>query len=74
MPLLVLWLLFVLLLVLAPLGYGWGHRGWGPPRPRVLRRRAAAVPADVQTWGVLADLVWIAMLVAVGWVVVALVL
>lgn len=40
------WLLFVLLILVLPLGYGWGYRGWGAPYPTYYRRRRTAVGAD----------------------------
>ncbi len=80
-----LWLVFVVLLLVVPLGYGWGIRGWGPPYPSYWRRRAAAggppvpsqgmaqTPPVADGWGVGADLLWIVLLFAVLWFVVAIV-
>ena len=34
-----LWLAFMLLFLIPPLGYGWGYRGWGPPYPSYVQRR-----------------------------------
>jgi len=34
-----MWLAFVFFLVVFPLSYGWGYRGWGPPYPSYYRRR-----------------------------------
>lgn len=79
-----LWLVFVVFLLVVPLGYGWGVRGWCPPYPSYWRRRATAggeppPPELAQTppvqdgWGVGADLIWVVLLFAVLWLVVALV-
>lgn len=74
-----LWLVFVVSLLVVPLGYGWGVRGWGPPYPSYWRRRAAAgggppPPEMAQTppvmqdgWGVGADLLWAVLIFAVIW-------
>lgn len=71
-------LLFVFVLLLVPLGYGWSHRGWGPPYPRSVRRRRARDDAagyePVDGWGVLGDLLWVVSAVALVWLVVALLL
>lgn len=72
---LLLWLLFVFVLLMLPLGYGWAYRGWGPPYPGYFRRRRA--PADpvgyepVDSWGLAGDLLWVALIVAVAWFVIA---
>lgn len=89
------WLLFVLIFLLLPVGYGWGYQKWGaPPYPyyyRSRRRRGSApadpyrarragegYPSDVvvsdeenDTWGFLGDVVWIALAIAVGWLLLA---
>lgn len=77
-----LWMSFVLVFLLMPVGYGWGYRGWGPPYPAYYRsrRQGVTVPAggryteaqavettEPETWGVLADMVWIVSVIAVGW-------
>ncbi|MGY2079905.1 hypothetical protein [Modestobacter sp. SYSU DS0657] len=83
-----LWFLFVVLLFLIPLAYGWGYRGWGAPYPSYYRARrhgatsadAAVDPAEDPTlveersWGLLADVLWVVLVVAMVWLVVALVL
>lgn len=46
----VFWMLFVVILLLLPLSYGWGYRGWGPPYPRAYRRTPARAEDEV-TWG-----------------------
>jgi hypothetical protein len=48
------WLLFVIVLFLVPVGYGWGYRGWGPPYPYPYRRtrlRTEATPMAEQRQG-----------------------
>lgn len=67
----VFWMLFVVILLLLPLSYGWGYRGWGPPYPRAYRRTPARAEDEV-TWGVLADVLWVIAVVALIWLVVAL--
>ena len=46
------WMLVMFLLLVPPMGYGWGYRGWGPPYPRYIQRRrgqrAVATGASVQ--------------------------
>ncbi len=70
-----LWVLFMLMFMATPIGYGWGYRGWGPPYPRYIQRRraerAAAAPAsptfDHHAWGVGGDLLWAVLLIGVFW-------
>jgi hypothetical protein len=78
---LLFWILFVVFLFVVPLGYGWGYRGWGPPYPSYYqrRRRAAATrdpladaDADRQEWGMVADALWIVVIVAIVWLIIAL--
>lgn len=81
-----LWLLFVVFLLVLPLGYGWGYRGWGPPYPSYYRRRRAAAAADpavdpgadtsveeAAAWGALDELLWVVVAVAILWLLVGLV-
>lgn len=69
------WLVFVFVLLLLPLGYGYGYRRWGTPYPSwSARARERAAVEEVATWGLLADFVWIMALVALVWLVLALVL
>jgi hypothetical protein len=70
------WLLFVIIVFAMPLGYGWGYRGWGAPYPSYYRRRRPTVARDVtyeDSWGWVADVVWLAFFVGVVWLIVALV-
>lgn len=80
------WLVFVSIFLLLPLGYGWGYRGWGPPPYRRSRRpldpveaeevqRQAVVEqqAEMETWGWVALVFWLLFVVALVWLVVALV-
>ena len=65
------WLIFLLFLI-APTGYGWGYRKWGPPYPRYIqRRRAAAIGGSPtfnhQAWGFTGDFVWMVMIIGVFW-------
>ncbi len=72
-----LWMVFILIFLVPPLGYGWGYRRWGPPYPRYIQRRRAALmgsssTVNHQAWGWGGDLVWVVMVVAVFWVLVGL--
>ena len=73
-------MVFMLFFFLAPIGYGWGYRGWGPPYPRhIQRRRQRAVAAahahagsevfDLHAWGVGGDLMWAVLTVGLIWAV-----
>ena len=72
-----LWIVFMLVLLVAPTGYGWGYRGWGPPYPRYVQRRrgqkavATGGPSSMnhQAWGWGGDFVWIVLAVGVLWAV-----
>lgn len=74
-----LWMVFTLLFLVFPIGYGWGYRGWGPPYPRYIQRRRAqelsanghSPPFVHQSWGWGGDFVWIVFLVGLVWAVVA---
>lgn len=74
------WLIFVVLLLLIPLTYGWGYRGWGAPYPSYDCRRSRSDPAapaadpaaraaarEAAGWGVVADILWIVLVVALVW-------
>jgi hypothetical protein len=74
-----MWMAFVLIFLLIPMGYGWGYRGWGPPYPRYVQRRRGAravaiggVAADHHSWGYTGDLLWGGVFLGVGWVFLAL--
>ncbi len=48
----IIWFVFMLLFFV-PMGYGWGHLGWGFPYPRYIQRRrgqAAAATAGSATF------------------------
>ena len=70
-----IWMLFMFLLLVPSVGYGWGYRGWGPPYPRYIqRRRGAHAPGtggsatfNHQSWGWGGDFVWMVLLVGVIW-------
>lgn len=69
------WMLFLLIFFLLPLAYGWGYRGWGP----WYRRRLPARSPDAQLgrtdrdieegWGWIAIFLWIALIIAVLWLI-----
>jgi hypothetical protein len=72
----VVWFAFMFLLLVPPVGYGWGYRRWGPPYPRYIqRRRAAASGAGTfpthQGWGWGGDFVWIVLIIGTVWFAVA---
>jgi hypothetical protein len=70
------WMIFMFFLLVAPVGYGWGYRGWGPPYPSYLQRarerRAASSGAsgtfNHYSWGWGGDLVWVMVAVGIFWV------
>ena len=71
-----MWMIFMFLFLVPPIGYGWGYRGWGPPYPRYIQRRrgeqAAATggPAtsfDHHSWGYGGDVLWLGLLIGVLW-------
>ncbi|MGD0993876.1 MAG: hypothetical protein ABR998_15550 [Gemmatimonadales bacterium] len=72
-----LWLCFLLLFLITPIGYGWGYRRWGPPYPRYIQRRrserAAARPGsstfDHHAWGWAGDFVWVVLIIAFLWLI-----
>ncbi len=76
----ILWMVFMFMFLLAPVGYGWGYRGWGPPYPRYIQRRREIRKGSIgsprtshhQSWGRGGDLVWLMFLVGLFWVVIAL--
>jgi hypothetical protein len=75
-----LWIMFMFFVVVPPLGYGWGYRGWGPPYPRYLQRRrsdqlsagGSLRPFRHESWGWGGDLVWVLVFAGILWVVMAL--
>ncbi len=80
------WLLFVLIFLLLPLGYGWCYRGWGPPHYRrpgrpltpaeaeqLQRKTIAEEQAEAEGWGWIALALWFLFAVAVVWLVLALI-
>lgn len=69
-----LWLVFMLL-VMAPMGYGWGYRGWGAPYPRYIQRRraqrsgaASSATMDHQAWGAGGDVLWFMFVFWLVWI------
>ena len=69
----ILWLMFMFVFLVTPVGYGWAYRGWGPPYPRYVQRRRAAATAgpvllDHQSWGWAGDFVWMVVLIGLFWV------
>ena len=75
-----LWMIFIFLFLVSPIGYGWGYRKWGPPYPRYIQRRRGSREATagdfaslrLQSWGWGGDFVWLVLFVGVLWAVVTL--
>jgi hypothetical protein len=75
-----LWMVFMVLMIASPIGYGWGYRGWGPPYPSYLQRRRSqqlagrgvSDPFKHESWGFGGDLLWFVFFVGLVWVVAAL--
>jgi hypothetical protein len=75
-----IWMIFMFLFLIPPLGYGWGYRGWGPPYPRYVQRRrsqdlaasGAPGPFKHESWGWGGDVVWMLFFIGLLWVVTAL--
>ncbi len=80
-----MWMAFIVLFLLAPVGYGWGYRGWGAPYPRHIQRRRAntqrestsgrpssdaVVSFDHHAWGWGGDFVWTVMVIGLVWAVI----
>jgi hypothetical protein len=71
-----LWMAFMFLFLVPPIGYGWGYRGWGPPYPSYFQRRRGEAAAarggtttfDHRAWGVGGDVMWIVLIVGAMWV------
>jgi hypothetical protein len=76
----ILWMVMMVFLLVSPVSYGWGYRGWGPPYPTYVQRRrslraaASGAPAtfDHRSWGWGGDFVWVVFVVGVIWVATAL--
>ena len=70
-----MWMAFMFLFILFPVGYGWGYRGWGPPYPRYLQRRRAEQALgtgrsgtfDHHAWGWRGDLMWVVLSLGIFW-------
>lgn len=60
------WMVLMVLLLVPPLGYGWGFRRWGAPLPSYVQRRRArrawassgSARYDHTSWGRGGDYVW----------------
>jgi hypothetical protein len=74
-----LWFMVMFVLLVPPLGYGWGYRGWGAPYPRYIQRRRAPKAADNSSsgtphhlsWGWGGDFVWAVFFFGMLWMVTA---
>jgi len=71
----VLWMFFMFIFLVPPVGYGWGYRRWGPPYPRYFQRRrgeraaaiAGSATVDHLAWGWGGDFVWVVLLIGMAW-------
>jgi hypothetical protein len=69
------WMVVMFVLLVSPMGYGWGYRGWGPPYPSYIQRRRSQqagatgrpVTFNHQSWGRGGDFVWVVFLIGVVW-------
>lgn len=72
-----LWLVFIVIFLVPPIGYGWGYRRWGPPYPRYIQRRrrlqagATGASSRHESWGWGGDFVWMVLFIGVLWVLAA---
>jgi len=72
-PFWLIWFVFLFMFLVAPVGYGWGYRGWGVPYPRYVQQRRAQRAGvlgssfDHHAWGRGGDLVWLGFIVAAIW-------
>jgi hypothetical protein len=72
-----LWVAVMFLVLVPPIGYGWGYRGWGPPYPSYVqhRRGKQAVAAgrqasfDHYSWGWGGDFLWMVLVFGLMWAV-----
>jgi len=69
------WLAFMFLFLVPPVGYGWGYRGWGAPYPSYVQRRRAERASGPErdgafnhyAWGWGGDLIWMVVLIGLFW-------
>ena len=69
------WMVVMFLLLVPPMGYGWGYRGWGPPYPRYIQRRrgqqaiatGASASFNHHAWGWGGDYVWGVFIIGILW-------
>lgn len=73
-PFWLIWLVFLFMFLVAPVGYGWGYRGWGAPYPRYVQQRRAHRAGSLgsssfnhQAWGRAGDLIWLGLIIAAVW-------
>ena len=68
-----LWIAFMFVFLVPPIGYGWGYRGWGALYPQYIQRRRSeaalggAVAFNHQAWGWGGDFVWMVLLLGMFW-------
>jgi len=70
------WMIVMFFLLVTPVGYGWGYRGWGPPYPSYFQRQrdlqassaGASGAFNHYSWGWGGDFVWLILFVGIFWV------
>ncbi len=74
-----IWVAVMFFFCVAPMGYGWGYRGWGAPYPSYVQRRryeqatvgGASTSYNHYAWGWGGDFIWMFMVVGIIWAVTA---
>lgn len=71
-----IWMVFMFLILVPSVSYGWGYRRWGPPYPSYFQRRRAQQAGLVSgerssfnhlSWGWYGDFVWVMFIMVVFW-------
>ncbi len=70
-----MWILFLFVFLISPVGYGWGYRGWGAPYPRYVQRRrmqratviGGSEPYNHEAWSWGGDLLWLLLMIWIFW-------
>jgi hypothetical protein len=73
-----MWMLFALIFLISPIGYGSGYRRWGWPYPTYVQRRRhhrmiaanGVTSFNHQAWGRGGDFIWVVLGICVVWLVV----
>ena len=70
-----IWVVFMFVFLISPVGYGWGYRRWGPPYPRYVQRRrgqraegsGTSAQFNHYAWGVGGDFIWAMLVIWIIW-------